>query len=179
MRIGINVVLLAALLYCSISCLRTTPHQFVLADFESEGDLDSIYWKCYTLFSLSVKNVTHGTKALRIELYPSDYPGLSFKLAKNDWTMYKTLSFDIYNPTTEIPLKVRIDDRLNHPNYDDRYNNTFYLKHGSNPITIQLKDLVTSGTDRMLDLENIYRFLIFMSHPQEKTVLYIDYVHLE
>ena len=60
----------------------------------------------------------------------------------------------------------------------DRYNKSFILKPGLNNMNIPLDSLITSGTQRILDVKNIYRFLIFMSHPPKKFVLYLDYIRL-
>jgi hypothetical protein len=151
----------------------------VIFDFESDAELDQFHWKCHTLFNLSDKNVTHGTKSLRLELYPSDYPGLAPMLKVNDWRRYKAFLFDIYNPEDEgIPFIVRIDDKKDLPTYGNRYNKSFILRPGLNRIKIPLNSLITSGTQRTLDLKNIYRFIFFMSNPQRKFVLFIDYIRL-
>lgn len=114
-----------------------------------------------------------------MELYPSDYPGLTPMLEENDWRGYKMFCFDIFNPKKkEIRLSLRIDDRKDYPDYEDRYNNTFILKPGMNRVSIPLDILITSGTKRTLDLRKIYRVLIFMAHPQSKVVLYVDYIRL-
>lgn len=173
-----KITLATACIYCLISCLSGYPSECILFDFESDDDLNRVHWKCHTLFVLSDVNVTHGKKSLRLELYPSNYPGLSFKLDKKKWSRYKTLSFDVYNPAKDTSITVRIDDTLNYTSYDDRYNKKFIIKHGLNRISIPLNTLITSGTNRVLDLHNIYRLLIFMAHPQSKSILYIDYVHL-
>jgi len=52
------------------------------------------------------------------------------------------------------------------------------LMPGANQVKIPLNSLKTSGTERSLDLKNIYRFLIFMSHPDKRYVLYLDYFRL-
>ncbi|MFQ6032509.1 MAG: hypothetical protein ACE5K2_06265, partial [Candidatus Zixiibacteriota bacterium] len=132
-----------------------------------------------TLFSLSDEQATHGEKSLRLELYPSDYPGLTPMIEKRDWSRYDALRFDIYNPQYEaVTLTVRIDDRKDYPNYADRYNKRFILKPGINHVRIPLDTFVTSGTDRKLDLKNIYRVLIFMARPERRVVLYVDYIRL-
>ena len=179
MKIRTKITLITACLWCLLACFGGSPTEFVLSDFESDADLDRFHWKCHTLFSLSNENVTHGDKSLRLELYPSDYPGLALKLGMNNWSRYKILSFDISNPEDEeTSISVRIDDKQDYPNYADRYNKSFIIKPGLNRLNIPLTSLITSGARRPLDLKKIYRFLIFMSHPQKKSVLYIDYVHL-
>ena len=179
MRVWITIILITECLCSLISCFSGSPVERVLFDFESDADMDRFHWKCHTLFSLSTENVTNGVKSLRLELYPSDYPGLAPKLDVNDWSGYKTLSFDVFNPEDEkSSISVRIDDKKDYPNYEDRYHNSFVLEPGLNRLNIPLNSLITSGTHRPLDLRNIHRFLIFMVRPQKKFILYIDYVRL-
>ena len=75
-------------------------------------------------------------------------------------------------------MTVRIDDSKDYPDYADRYNKTFYLQPGANTISIPIDMLITSGTKRKLNLKMIYRVLIFMAKPNEKVVLYFDYMRL-
>lgn len=179
MKVAIKIIMIIASYAYLLSCLSGTPALYVLSDFESDHDLDCFDWKCYTLFTLSSQNATHGSKSLKLVLYPSDYPGLAFKLRMNNWSKYRILSFDIYNPADEeVSITVRIDDKKDCPNSDDRYTKSFILKSGLNNLNIPLDSLITSDAKRILDLKNIYTFLIFVSHPQKKYVLYLDYVHL-
>ena len=56
---------------------RNVPDEIVLFDFESDSELDQVHWKCHTLMSVCDQNVTHGKGSLKLELFPSDYPGFS------------------------------------------------------------------------------------------------------
>jgi hypothetical protein len=161
-----------------IGCTDKPATEKILLDFETDQDLDRVYWKCHTLFSLSEEHATHGSSALRMELYPSVYPGLAPVLTERDWRPYKWLCFDIYNPNAkELQITVRIDDKKENE-YADRYNKAFRLGPGINRVEIPIASLVTSGTKRKLDLKNINRFLIFMASPTDKNVLYLDYIRL-
>jgi len=157
------------------SCHRDPSGELVLFDFESDTELDHLSWSCHTLYSLSSDHATHGAKSLKLELFPSDYPGLIPILAVKDWQGFKELCFDVYNPTKNmVRIVVRIDDRKDYPDYDDRYNKSFILKPGSNHLSIPLDTLVASGTKRHLNLAQIHRLFIFMANPEKKTTLYID-----
>lgn len=174
-----KLIVIILCVFALVTCSGSVPGDFVLFDFESDAELDQVQWKCYTLFSLSKKHATHGTKSLKMELYPSDYPGLTPKLAINDWRKFKAIGFDVYNPEKkETAIVIRIDDQKEHPDYADGYNKRFVLKPGPNHIRIPLDSLITSGTNRQLNLETIYKFIIFMVQPQKKYVLYIDYIQL-
>jgi hypothetical protein len=172
------LVLLIVLCTPTICCTKSASEK-VFFDFESDSELDRFYWRCHTLFGLAKEHATHGIMSLRLELHPSDYPGLTPALPDTDWKGYKSFDFDVYNPQEEvIPLGVRIDDRKDYPDWSDRYNQTFSLSPGPNVIRIPLDSLVTSETNRRLNQRKIYALFIFMANPRGKTVLYFDYLRL-
>jgi hypothetical protein len=173
------IILLMFIWFSAAHCSKLESEK-ILFDFESDSELDRFHWECHTLFSLSDEHSTHGEKSLKVELFPSDYPGLTPKLASNDWKGYNTFSFDVYNAQhIAIPLTVRIDDSKDYPDYPDRYNKTFHLRPGANTVSIPMDTLVASGTKRNLDLQMIYKVLIFVAKPNERIVLYFDYFHLK
>ncbi|WP_457554127.1 hypothetical protein [Desulfobacula sp.] len=160
-------------------CGKIKDKELVLFDFESGSVFDEIHWKCHTLFSLSDEHAVQGKKSLKLELYPSSYPGLFPALKYHDWHGYKAFCFEVYNPLPEsVSLVLRIDDKKDAFEYNDRYNKSLMLSPGANQIKISLDSLKKSETTRPLDLKNIYRFLIFMSHPEKTYVLYLDYFRL-
>jgi len=162
-----------------MACKNIPSKDLVLFDFESESVFDECHWKCHTLFSLSDNYAAHGQKSLKLALYPSAYPGLSPKLKHHDWRGYKAFCVEVYNPSLEtLTLVLRIDDKKDALEFSDRYNKRFKLLPGANSLKIPLESLKTSVTQRPLDLKNIYRFLVFMSHPDKKQVLYLDYFRL-
>jgi len=174
-----KILLITVFLSTLVACSSGTSNEQMLFDFETDTDLDRIHWKCFTLLKLTKEHATHGSKSLQLELYPSDYPGLMPKLDEKDWRGCKALSFDIYNPAdNEQAISIRIDDREDYPDFADRYNKKFILKPGPNDVRIPLDKLITTGTKRKLNLKTVYRLLIFMGQPQEKHVLYIDYMRL-
>ncbi len=162
-----------------IACGKMPDKELILLDFESATVLDEVHWKCHTLFSLTDKYAVHGKKSLRLELFPSSYPGFSPVLKHKDWRGYQALCFDVYNPTPDpFKLILRVDDKKEALEYSDRYNKAFLIKPGPNTLKIPLDSLTTSGSSRPLALKTIYRFLVFMSHPDENHVLYLDYFRL-
>ena len=176
---AIHFLLIIVFLFILTCCTISAPKEVVLYDFEADEELDRLHWTCHTLYSLSDHYATHGLKSLQIELYPSDYPGLTPMLKQNDWSNYNFFRFDVYNPQeNDLSLSVRIDDRKSYPDYKDRFNKSFILNPGMNHIRIPLDTLVTSGKGKNLNLNTIYRVYIFMSHPTKKVILYFDYVKL-
>ena len=179
MRISASRFIIIILnIFLLLSCHSNASRELVFFDFESDSQLDQFHWKCHTLFSISDEHASHGEKSLKLELFPSDYPGLTPMLKENDWRGFKALCFDIYNPEEKQQISVRIDDRKDYPDYGERYNKSFILNQGMNQISIPLNTLVTSGTDRNLNLKNIYRLLIFTASPEKRVVLYINFIRL-
>ncbi len=151
----------------------------VLYDFEREGDLDRLEWKCFTQFSISKDHATSGKYSLKLELYPSNFPQLLTKTEKKDLSGYKAISIDIFNSEKrEIPVYIRIDDKKMVPEYGDRYTGSYMLKEGKNRIIVPLNNIKTESGDRSLDLKSIYRLFVFMKHPKKRTVLFIDSIRL-
>lgn len=155
------------------------PAERILFDFETDGELDQFHWKCHTLFALSDEHFTHGTKSLKLELYPSEYPGLAHMIKNTNWSYYRVLRFDVYNAQdNDINLSVRIDDSKDYPDYADRYNRSFKLSPGPNKISIPFWSLVTSGTNRQLNSKMIYRVVMFVVRPEKKIILFFDNIRL-
>jgi hypothetical protein len=162
-----------------VGCSGPVGHELVLNDFETDADLDRVRWQCRTLFSLSSEHATSGESSMKMELFPADYPGLSLKLDERDWSRYDSVAFDIYNPQDEtLEITVRIDDREDYPDYDDRYNGRITLMPGSNDLRIPLNSLRTAGTDRSLNLKTIERFLFFLVDTNKTFRLYVDNIRL-
>ncbi|MEW5976205.1 MAG: hypothetical protein AB1898_10420 [Acidobacteriota bacterium] len=144
-------------------------------DFESDAELDHFFWSCHTLFERSTQHASRGRYSLRVKLYPSRYPGISPSFRIRNWSSYKTLHFDVFNPApSTLTLYLRIDDAYSSPAYEDRYNGTLRLQPGLNRLSIALDTLETSGTKRTLDPLSIKRFALFLNHPREETTLYFD-----
>ncbi len=148
-------------------------------DFESEEILDTLSWKCKTIFSLSDKHPTSGKKCLKLALYPSPYPGIVLNNFNPDWSKNTILKFDIYNSEDiSLRLTIRIDDAEN-PSYDDRYNHSIILNPGKNRISILFSSLVTTGTDRDINLANIHKVILFIIQPSQKRTIFLDDIRVE
>jgi len=177
-KLGICLVLVALSLPFFLNYRQNLSKDLILFDFESASELDRLNWKCHSLLSLTDQHVTHGNRALKMEIFPADYPGLVPKIEFNDWRGFAAICFDIYNLEKDnLIISVRIDDRKDSPEYSDRFNSSYSLRQGQNDLCIKFP-LATSGTGRYLDLKNIHKFLIFMNHPIRKHVFYIDYIRL-
>ena len=163
-----------------LSGCKKENNERILFDAESDQELDRLHWQCKTMFFISSEHVTHGSHSLKMELYPSDYPGVSFRLSSRDWRGYNTLAFDIYNHhETETTLTIRIDDHKDANNYADRFNKNVVLHPGQNRIRIPLSSVVTSGSKKPLNLKTITSLVLFISSPMQRRILNLDYLRLE
>ena len=163
-----------------LSCSKEQPAELMLHDFESDSELDQLHWSCHSLCTLSGEHATHGSKSLKLELFPSEYPGMDFSPRVKDWRGHKALCLDVFNPSKQqVQLTLRIDDKKNFPDYDDRYNKSFIINPGTNNIAIPLDSLTASRTNRQLDPAHIERIFIFGAHPHDKTTLFIDAIKLQ
>ena len=178
MRSIVPLIFLVLSLLVLTGCSRDSSPR-ILYDFESDAELDHLNWNCRTLYTLSCDHATHGSRSLKMELFPSDYPGLIPLLDVADWRGYTELCFDLYNPSgKKVRLGVRIDDRKDYPDHGERYNRDFILKEGNNHIVIPLETVVASGSKRHLDLATIRRVFIYIKHPVKQTTLYVDTISL-
>lgn len=173
-----QISFILALLFLAMSCGKA-PTEAILFDFESDAELDLLQWNCHTLFTLSDRHATRGSRSLKMDLFPSEYPGLEFSPVQKDWSKYSSFSFDIYNPAAQpVKFRIRIDDQKRPPSFKDRYNDSFILNPGRNHISIPLSSLITSGTKRHLNLARIYTVYIFLPDPNTEQTFYIDAVRI-
>ncbi|WP_300675000.1 hypothetical protein [Desulfoluna sp.] len=170
------LIFLPALLLAG--CAGVPSEDRVLFDFEQDAELDRLHWKCGTLYSLSTDHPTRGERCLKMELYPSAYPGFFPKLSVSDWRGYTALAMDIYNPSPHaVVLTLRVDDEKK-TSYAQRYNGRVVAEPGRTAFVLPFESLTTSGDRRPLNLKRVWTFLLFSSPPEEKQVLYLDAVRL-
>ncbi|MFA5143012.1 MAG: hypothetical protein WC522_02425 [Candidatus Omnitrophota bacterium] len=103
--------------------------------------------------------------------YPVDeYPSINTKKLAHDWGQYDNLRLDIFNPQNKtISFTVRLDDEKK-----QRVNIPVPLKPGMNNINIPRQRIAKS-----IDAANIYRVVLYLDDPKEKTILYFDNMRLE
>ncbi len=149
-------------------------------DFESDQELENLDWECHKWFERSPKNATSGQYSLKTSLPPGQYPGINFNNFRKDWSGFKTLTMDVYNPSQEnIRFHIRIDDHKSGWEYSDRFDKTFSLAQGRNNLEIPLDKLKTNLKPRPLNLNKIERMMVFLPGNQKKRELFIDNIRLE
>ena len=92
------------------------------------------------------------------------------------------LEMNLYNPSTDtLHLQIRIDDKdhkLSGYAYADRFNASYDLLPGWNPIHINLDEVKNAPQSRKMDLQQIRRLSLFFIQPAGWLTIYIDEVKL-
>lgn len=158
----------------------TSNNPNVLFDFESEEEIKRLNWECHKWFELSEENATSGKYALKVTLPPGQYPGINFHEIRSNWSEFRYLKMDVFNPDNErINFHVRIDDNKSGVEYANRFGTNFELKQGINQISIPVDSIRTNIHHRPLNLRRIKRMIVFLMNNTKPRELYIDNIRLE
>jgi len=151
-----------------------------LFDFETEAELEYLNWECHKWFEFSDKNATSGKNSLQVTLPPGQYPGIKFIDIEKNWSSYRQLNMNVFNPSSEpFTFHVRIDDKKSRWEYEDRYDRDFKVQKGMNHISIPLESVKANITPRALDLSHIERLMLFIPGNDRKRTFYLDNIRLE
>ena len=151
----------------------------LLAGFESKIEL---YAQKPTA-TLSPEFHSQGYYSLQLNLTTDRYSGISFERLFNDWSGYKQLGFDIYNPST-LPLKMvlRVND-IAHEKTGwvdaDRFNRQFHINPGWNHLVFSMDDIQKGPAKRLMDLSQISLIVIYAAQLPEARTIYLDNLRLE
>lgn len=151
----------------------------LLAGFESAVEL---HWR-KKIDVRSAQYHTQGNYSLQIMLTKDPYSGIKFGRLINDWRGFKRLSFDIYNPDSQVfNMTIRVNDNQ-HKQHDwsmaDRFNQSFQLAHGWNYLSFSLDDIQHAPANRLMDLSQISWVEIFVGKLPESRIIYLDNLRLE
>ncbi len=159
---------------------KETNPENVLFDFESEAELDQVNWECRKWFELSKDHFAHGKRSLKVSLPPGRYPGVKFHGFRKDWTGFRFLKLDVFNPSREkVRFHVRIDDEKSRWEYARRFDRTVELSPGANALSFSIESIRTNMTSRPLEFKKISNLMMFVLDNRERKDLYIDYIRLE
>ena len=149
----------------------------ILADFESQGDLDVFVPVDDLQASLTSDHATHGSRAVLL-VYPkrAQYPGLKWENPRadgmQDWSAYDRLKADFFNPgPAQAQLILKVKDG-NGGQYNDRIS---FSPGEARTVEVPLGQLRAQG----LDLSRISYVNFFVYQPGEEIRLILDYVRLE
>jgi hypothetical protein len=108
------------------------------------------------------------------------YPGFHIQEPYPDWRDYNFLLFDIYSDLdTTVGIYFRLHDIHHNKDYNDRYNNHFFIKPGLNQILIPLADIRNAPKERKMDMSLIRTFGIFAYRPPQPFTIYLDNFRLK
>ncbi len=164
----------------AITCCSVDNFQAVtLFDFEKESELDLLRWKCGVMMERDRNHATSGLYSLRLEMYGNDeYPGFNARIEES-WVGAGKLLVDVYNPaSSKLLLSYRIDDQKESPSYAERANGRLVVLPGQNTLSLDLANMRTSGSRRLLDLDRICSLYFFVQRPEGKITLYLDNMRL-
>jgi len=162
-----------------------------LANFETEAEL--LRWSegSYERLPSEVLTFTesfasHPKKinnhVLKIALNTKRYTGIVGAGLFRDWSEYRVLQFDIYNPNDyPLRLNVKVEDApamSGEMVYHDRFNGIYKLLPGSNRIHVSLDEIANAPRERKMDLSAIHRLSFFFSRLPESSFIYLDNVML-
>ena len=151
----------------------------LLAGFESQIELFGHKGKV----ELSDIEYSQGLRSGKIELTTNRYSGITFDRLFNDWSSYKWLAFDIYNPDDEpLIMNIRVNDTqhiLNGWQYKDRFNRQFSLGSGWNHLRFSIVDIENGPERRKINLAKISHLVIFASRLPKSRIIYLDNLRLE
>jgi len=181
---AITILLLIAALFPAVKSISdeiVALRQFpVLSDFETPFEIGR--WSGNAKLSIDNDIHFHGGSSLKVFLKTSNYSGAGLRYFPGNWSNYKYLHLNIFNPSNE-PLKItcRIHDRRHTEGiqvYNDRFNRSQVLLKGWNQIAIPLDQVENAPKTRKLDLRKVQKMAVYVYRLPQPRVIYIDDVRL-
>ncbi|MGB0582654.1 MAG: hypothetical protein ACPGVU_23455 [Limisphaerales bacterium] len=133
-------------------------------------------------YNLITNMVSQGSFALEVDAAlvesKQEWPGVSYDAGDLDWSGYDALAFDLYNPTDDFLLRLRIDDDGDCSVYESRFNLERFVDNGWNNISIPLSEIENAPPHRKMNLQAIRRVLIFISGHDAPRKFFLDNVRL-
>ena len=155
-----------------------------LGNFEDEAELK--LWSPQggsraqpTLITLTKSRASQGEQSLRVMGGAGDWAGVSYAAGGKDWTAFRALALDVFNPHEPLTLFVRVDDDGEPAKGSGRYERGFELAHGWNHLRVPLAELEAGTKSRRLNLKAVRRVAIFTGDGEPSRLWFLDYVHLE
>jgi len=152
----------------------------LLSDFETPFETDR--WEGNAGLSVeSMPSVSEG-KLLKLSLTTAQYSGVSLSHFNGNWISFRTLNISLYNPdASPLEITCRIHD-LQHvagdQEFEDRFNRSFLLLPGWNPVVIDLNEVKESPATRRMDMNHIQGVGIFAASLPAPRIIYLDNVRL-
>lgn len=155
-----------------------------LGDFEDEAELK--LWRAQggsrghpTNVSFTRANASHGEQSLRVAGGAGDWAGVNYSAGDKDWTSFRGLALDVFNPRAPFTLFVRVDDNGNCAKLADRFERGFELAQGWNRLRIAMPEIERGPKARVLNMRSIRRVAFFTGSGEPQRFWFLDNVHLE
>lgn len=155
-----------------------------LGDFEDEAELK--LWRSQggsrghpTNASFTRAHASLGEQSLRVVGGAGDWAGVNYSAGDKDWTPFRALVLDVFNPREPFTLFVRVDDNGDSAKLPDRFERGFELVRGWNRIRVPTTEIEHGPKTRRQNLKAIRRVAVFTGDGQPQRFWFLDNVHLE
>ncbi len=158
--------------------IKRSPEVIILDDFESPSALTT--WD--GTLSLSKEFASHGKSCLELHANDGMPLWLESEKLKKDWSRYKTLKFDIYNPSSQLYYGyIQICDEQGTDEQAEFHGQSYnwqkvFLNTGWNHFEFLLQNAMVEEGDRPLALDKIRKFRLSFGSVDHS--LYIDNIRL-
>ncbi len=180
-----GMILLAGLarpILHGIDALRQQ-HSFpLLASFEDPLELSRWRTTENCVIARDTRHVTRGANALRVDLRPGPWPGITFASPPRDFRRetYNALVFDIFvDGSKPLSLTLKAADLAHNESYEDAFHRTSTLNPGANTVRITLEDMRRGPKARTLNLTRMMSIQMFVESLNEPRTFFMDHVRLE
>jgi hypothetical protein len=103
-----------------------------------------------------------GERAARVTVPPKGLVGFELVGLPRDWRPFRTLALDVFAPSAELALGVRVDDQVGGPTSQRRFETAIPLAAGWNPVRIPVASI--GGA---IDLRAVLRIVIYAAREVE------------
>ncbi|MEN9575674.1 MAG: hypothetical protein RL514_3529 [Verrucomicrobiota bacterium] len=155
-----------------------------LGDFENDEELR--LWRPQggsrghpTHIGFTQAYAIQGEQSLRVVGGAGDWAGVNYSAGDKDWTPFRALTLEVFNPRHPFTLYVRVDDDGDCTKLADRFQRGFELTPGWNRLRVATAEIERGPTTRRLNLQAIRRVAIFTGDHEPPRFWFLDYVHLE
>ena len=155
-----------------------------LGDFENEEELK--LWRPQggsvghpTNASFTRAHASQGEQSLRVVGGAGDWAGVNYSAGDKDWTPFRALALDVFNPREAFTLFVRVDDNGNCTKLADRFERGIELTSGWNRLRVPTAEIERGPKERRLNLKSIRRVAVFTGDGEPQRFWFLDNVHLE
>jgi len=150
---------------------KNTP---LIAEFETDTEMPM--WKGIISRDKSIYN--SGAFSLKVE--GDEYSQAKYTAGFQNWNNFKALHFSVFNPNDFVAkISIRIDDNEDCSEFSQRYNQSFSINKGWNPIKIPIGNIKKTPSGRELNTSKISRIYFFSYGKSKMKTFYLDSIKLE